>query len=234
VKAAEEVRLYESGRVFLPREDSSDLPDEPLMLSAVLAERVSRKTGPASVLRRLKGALEELAAELHRPLRFDTLEVEGIAWAHPIRSAAVFQNGLQIGMISTVHPEIVERLGWQGETAAFEIDLTRLVETEERPQPYRSPAKFPSVRVDLSFLCPFTLRYDALCEQFHQAAPDLVGIELLDEYVAREMQPGQRSLTVRLCFQAVDRTLSDEDLVQQVDAIRSWLAESGASLRGDS
>ena len=233
VKAVEEVRLFECGRVYLPRESASDLPYEPLTLSAVLAERVSRKAVRGSVLRRLKGVLEELSADLQRPLRFDSLEVGTVAWAHPVRSAAVFQNGRQVGLIAQVHPEISERFGWQGAAAAFEIDLAELVDTEVQPAPYRTPAKFPPVRVDLSFLLPFTLRYETICEQMRNAAPDLGAIEMVDEYVSKEMQAGQRSLTLRLSFLTPHRTLSDEDIAHQVESIRDWLQSNGASLRGN-
>ncbi|MFH0947108.1 MAG: phenylalanine--tRNA ligase subunit beta [Planctomycetota bacterium] len=233
VKSVEEVRLFECGRVFLPREGGLDLPYEPMTLSAVLARRVMGKGAEGSVIRRLKGVLEELSREMRRPLRFEALSGNGASWAHPVRSASVWQDGLQVGCLAEIHPDITDGFGWRGEVAAFEVDLIKIVDTVAEKVPYEPPARFPAVRVDLSFLLPFTLRYDTICGETRSVAPELESIELLDEYVSKEMEPGQRSLTLRLSFRDRKRTLSDADVSAQIEAVRGRLAELGATLRGD-
>ena len=233
VKSAEEVRLFECGRVFLPREGGLDLPYEPMTLSAVIGRRVIGKGAEGSTLRRLKGVLEELSHELRRPLRFEALSGNGASWAHPVRSASVWQDGLQVGCLAEIHPDISDRFGWRGEVAAFEVDMVRIVDTVAAKIPYEPPARFPAVRVDLSFLLPFTLRYDAICDGMRSVAPDLDSIEMLDEYVSKQMERGQRSLTLRLSFRDLKRTLSDEDVSAQIESIRGRLQELGATLRGD-
>ncbi len=238
IKAVEEVRLCECGRVYLPAAHGGELPDEPALLSAAWGERTLRR-GPddarreGQVLRRLKGALEEVGEELRRPLRFERLAAAAPRWLHPTRSAAVFAGAERVGEIGQVHPDVAAGLGWRGEVAVFEISLSNLVAAAPTPRAYEAPARFPPVKADVSFLAPFTLPYEEACAGLRRAAELLTRIDLVDEYAAAGMDSGERSLTLRLTFRAADRTLNDEEVGAQLRQARSWLAAQGAELRGE-
>ncbi|MBI4882198.1 MAG: phenylalanine--tRNA ligase subunit beta, partial [Planctomycetes bacterium] len=110
IKAAEEVRLFECGRVYQPAARAGELPREPTVLCAAWGERTLRRGADDArrdglVLRRLKGALEEVGEELRRPLRFELLAGGAARWLHPARSAAVFAGAERVGEIGQVHPD---------------------------------------------------------------------------------------------------------------------------------
>lgn len=234
IKTNEEVRLFECGRVFLPREGSADLPYEPLTLSAALAERVTRKGEGGRLLRRLKGVLEALGVVLERPLRFEATDAACPRWLHPVRSAAVHSGGRCVGFLGQVHPDVVTGFGWSGDVAAFEIDLSAIMDDAAAPRGYVPPPKFPPMRVDLSFVLPYTLAYESLDAGLRKVGSILSDVELVDEYASADMAAGQRSLTLRLSFRASDRTLTDEDVNGELESIRAWLLEQGVTFRGDS
>lgn len=231
IRTVEDVRLFETGRVFLPREDGA-LPDQPLMLAAARAERVTRKGGAGIVLRRLKGAVEELAEGVRRALEFRQWSGEPPRWAHPARCAAVFCGGARVGVLAQVHPQVAYDFGWKGEAAAFEVDLTAIAASPEADRAYRAPSRFPPTTVDISFVAPFGLAYAAIRDGLESCVDLLSDVELVDEYTSDPIPKGWRSLTLRLSLQSTERTLTDDDIQPAIASARSWLAERGASLRG--
>jgi phenylalanyl-tRNA synthetase beta chain len=59
----------------------------------------------------------------------------------------------------------------------------------------------------------------------------LVGAEVFDLYHGEQLEPGTKSLALRLEFRAADRTLTDEEVAERREAIKSALGALGGSLR---
>ncbi len=228
VKRVEEVRLFECGRVFHPRTDG-ELPYEPHTLTVAWAERVTKKDGTGRVLRRMRGALDDVALRLERSFGWRDAESPP-AWAHPGRAAGVSVGDQSVGLLAQVHPDVADRFGWQGEVAIFELDLSRIVAGDAAPRRYSPPSKFPPARIDISFVAPFDLRYADVRDRLFTCAADLVSVDLVDEYVAG-MTKGERSLTLRLSFQAADRTLNDHEVMPQLAAVKRVIEEAGGAVR---
>lgn len=232
VRVIEDVRLYEHGRVFLPGPDAGSLPDQPMMLAGVRADRVTKKGDAGLVLRRLKGSLEEVGEAVRRPFTFRAPEGAAPPWAHPARCADVFVGESRVGAIAEVHPQIRYDFGWKGEAAAFEVNLTSITGLAESLPPYQAPSKFPPSRIDISFLAPFGITYSTIRDGLESATGLLTQVELVDEYTSDPVEKGWRSLTLRLSFQSEERTLSDDDVTPEVSKARQWLESQGAVLRG--
>jgi phenylalanyl-tRNA synthetase beta chain len=232
VRAAGEVRMFECGRAFLP-EGGAELPYEPQLLGAALAERVTRRSGAS--LRRLKGIVDELGPALSRAIRCAPAGDAAPAWAHPGRCARIVAGAADtgIGWIAQVHPEVADRFGWRGEAALFELDLRAALATEAESPTYAPPPRFPPALVDVSFLAPFALGYAEIAAGIRERTQRLARIDLVDEYTEAPIEPGWRSLTLRLSFRESERTLSDEEVAAEVERARAWLTERGARLRGE-
>ena len=231
-KAVEEVRLFECGRVFLLGDGYGELPEQPDVLTAALGTRTVKKGESGQALRRLKGVLEAVAAEVRRDVTFATPTGEPPAWAHPGRCARVDGASGAVGWLAEVHPRVADSFGWLGETAIFEVDLSSLVRNSELEHEYRAPARFPGVVRDISFRAPFTLQYEAVVSGLQSSTSLLDRVELVDEYTAGSDESGERSLTLRLRFRSDERTLTDEEVGAELDRAQGWLRSAGASQRG--
>lgn len=232
IKAVDEVRLFECGRVFLHDGNFANLPDEPQVVVAAWASRSTRKGESGKVLRLAKGALEDVLQALGRPADFERGGEGRPGWAHPGRAAELRTGDRSIGWLAQVHPTIATRLGWLGEVALFEINLSALVDQPLARHGYRPPPRFPGVRRDLSFVAPFTLPYRVVAQGLQSLSALIDRVELVDEYVAAGAESGQRSLTMRLCFRSNQRTLTDDEVGEVLNMAQAWLREHGAVLRG--
>jgi phenylalanyl-tRNA synthetase beta chain len=56
-------------------------------------------------------------------------------------------------------------------------------------------------------------------------------VELFDVYRGEQAGAGQKSLALRLAFQAPDRTLTDAEVAERRSKIEAALAEIGGKLR---
>lgn len=236
VRQAEEVRLFECGKVFLPKAGDTALPYEPQFLAGILAVRSLGKEPAGRTLRRLKGAIEDLAPRIGRSLEFEPVAASELpAWAHPGRAASVRCGERMIGVIAELKPAIANGIAKKGEIAAFELDLTAWVGAGASERRYQAVPKFPAMTCDVSFVAPFSLRYAdviARLENDARRGSALRGIEFVDEYFAAPIAAGSRSLTIRLTFRSEERTLTAQEVAAEVEKARSILVSLGAELRG--
>ena len=101
-----------------------------------------------------------------------------------------------------------------------------MVELPPSQRSYEPPPRFPGVNVDISVSASFDLGFAELRDSLEGCCDLLTAVEFVDEY-AEGAADGSRSLTVRLCFRSPDRTLTDDDIATEMDAVRKSLAERG-------
>ncbi len=242
---AEQVALFESGRVYL----SSEASDGPLggafvgkqpapfvepqrlgcLVAGPLAPRSWRGGGEAADFFALKGVLEGLAARLGVALAF---EPGGEPFLHPGRSAKLLVDGAGAGWIGELHPLVCRQ--WDLDSAVgFEAELSALVAAASAgEETFEDVTAFPAVLQDLAVVVPD----DVAAAQVRRAVL-AGGGELLraagvfDLYAGEQLGEGRKSLALRLEFRAEDRTLTDEEVAAKRESIAAELSEIGGSLR---
>jgi phenylalanyl-tRNA synthetase beta chain len=95
-------------------------------------------------------------------------------------------------------------------------------------------SRFPASDIDLAFVVDESTAAGAVEDCLRQAGGELlVDVRLFDVFRGPQLGDGKRSLAYRLRFNALDHTLTDEEVgnVRQrcIDAVQSSLA---ATLRG--
>lgn len=174
-----------------------------------------------------KGAVEQLcaltwAAPTFTPSRVDYL-VDG-------RRAEVSVNGRPIGVLGLLEPSLAEgREVPRGDLVyVAELNLDALgAETLQRTRPAEPLPRFPSVVRDISILVDDTLSAETVRGTIRAAAPrTLVAIREFDLYRGKGMPEGKVSLSLRLTFQASDRTLTDEEVHHAMEGVAAALAKS--------
>jgi phenylalanyl-tRNA synthetase beta chain len=114
-----------------------------------------------------------------------------------------------------------------------ELNLTRLLETPEMPVLYHPLARYPGIDRDISLLFDRRLTFAAMERAIlEERVEDLRGVRLVDVYEGANLPEGKRSLTLRIEYQATERTLRDEEVDAMHARIVATLEQKfGAQLR---
>jgi phenylalanyl-tRNA synthetase beta chain len=227
--------LFEVGHVFLPPPAGQTLPHEPEHLALVVAGSLRRT--PHEPDRPVDGhdavGLLEVVSEA-LALAGWSLEPADRAPFAPGRAAAVMVDGVEAGAVGEIHPGVLDRLGHPGPVAAFEVDLTQLLQAQRRARRFQPVSRFPASTIDLAFVLDETVPAGKVKRTLEQAAGPLgEEVRLFDVFRSDALGPGRRSLAFALRFRAPDRTLTDDEVGTLRQAcIEAVGAAHGAELRG--
>ena len=239
-------RLFEAGRLFLPR--SGDLPEEVELVTAALAGRRSVDSwhdtadGDGMDFYDAKGMVEWLLERLG-------IHAEWEPGEHPVyqpgRCAAVKalppfplpqgkdQDGGVLGYAGEIHPEIKERFGLDfGTVAGFELRLPSLLAAlPDSERHFTTLPRFPAATRDLALIVPADVPAGRVTELIMRNRL-VERAELFDIYSGDTLAPGTKSLAFHVHFQAADRTLTNEEVSRSLDGLlRTLEREAGATLR---
>ena len=239
-------RLFEAGRVFLPR--SGDLPEEVETVASVIAGQRSEASwlagndGGGMDFYDAKGMVEWLLERLGITVQWEPGE-------HPVyqpgRCAIVKalpsfplppgegQGGGVLGFVGEVHPSIRERFGLDsGIVAGFELRLSALLAAlPESERNFVSLPRFPVATRDLALIVPADLPAGRVTELIMRNRL-VQRAELFDIFSGENLDPGTKSLAFHVHFQAADRTLTNEEVSRSLDGLlRNLEREVGATLR---
>ena len=121
-----------------------------------------------------------------------------------------------------------------------ELTLTRVPRFDHGQERIVALPRYPNVVRDLSILVPDALPAAIIRGTIHSAASStgrsnsapLADLAFFDRYAGKGIPEGAVSLSIRLTFQAPDRTLTDAEVQQSVDTILAALVkEHGATQR---
>ena len=225
------IRLFEVGRVYLPR--TADLPEERDMLVGVLAGRQRLPSwveeDAAVDFYDAKGVLEALLGKLGADVRFEPVEDPNL---HPGRTAALTGTDGAVGVVGEVHPVVLEAFDIDARPVyLFDIDLQLLLPTLTKQQHYASLSRFPAVVEDLAVMVDDHVAAAAV-EYTICRHPLVTSARLFDVYTGAPIPAGKRSLAYAITYEASDHTLSGGEVTrarqQVVSALQSVL---GAQFR---
>ena len=224
------VRLFEIGKVFLPR--GKDLPEEKEMLCAVLS-------GPRAELSwqadkepldffDAKGVVENLLNQLGLKASFDIGNDEIL---FPGRGANIIVEDDKVGIVGDVHPRVTQAFELSVAACLIEIDLEKLLTKITEIKEYQPIPRFPSVTRDLALVVEEQVSYRR-AEEIIQSFPLVTEITLFDLYRGKQIPKGKKSFAIRIIYQSPKHTLTDEEVDQTQEQMLARLhLELGATLR---
>ncbi len=230
------VDIFEIARVYLPQPDQ-ELPDEPRRLGIAMSgpRHDAHWTGASDEtldFYDLKGVVETL---------LDRLRVGDCTFApteHPTfqngRAATVSVGGTEIGVLGEVHPLVRENFDLpEQRVCLLEIDLEALLAQVPSVYYYQAVSRFPAAVRDLALIVEESVPAVQVRDAMAKAGGKLLQkVELFDVYRGEQIPPGKKSLAYTLTYQAVDRTLTDEEVNRLQTRLQKKLErELGAQLR---
>ena len=82
----------------------------------------------------------------------------------------------------------------------------------------------PAVRRDYAFFVAETTPSGAILESVRKVVPALVReVEVFDQYRGKGVEPGQKSLALRIVMQDTDRTLTDSEVEAVMASVREHI-----------
>jgi phenylalanyl-tRNA synthetase beta chain len=260
-RGSHDLALFETGLVFLPREEqrvAGHLPvdrrptDEELAsLDAALPEQ------PRHVAVVLAGAREqagwwgkgrpadwadavEAARTVAREAGAELIVRNGQygPW-HPGRCAelVVVADGAErvVGHAGELHPRVLKALGLPARSSAMELDLDVLEQVGDDTPQAPGISTFPVATQDVALVVDKFVPHAEVEAALREGAGELLeGIRLFDVYEnAEQLGDGKKSLAYALRFRAGDRTLTVDEASAARDAAVALAGErTGAVLRG--
>ena len=187
----------------------------------------------------VKGVVERLCEALGAEVRIE----RGTApYLVDGQTATALAGDRPIGVIGLIAPHVVESRGAprQDKVFAAELNLDEIAASmRTRGDHVRPLPRYPSVVRDLSLVVSNSLPAEIIRGTIHAAAgragadrAPLASMTFFDRYQGKGVAEGSVSLSVRLTFQAEDRTLTDAEVQHTFDTILEALVrEHGAVQR---
>jgi phenylalanyl-tRNA synthetase beta chain len=225
-RQAADVRLFETGAIF-----SATRGERQAVGWVLTGDRGSHWSGNAGAIAftDTKGLAELVAEALGTAITVSP--ADDLPWLVRGERAEVLVGSRRAGWIGRLaHTSAVESPVYAGE---LELDaLSHAASGSVRS--IRALPRFPSAVRDLSLLIDERLPAADVRGTIRSSAPStLVAVREFDRYQGKGVPDGQVSLSIRLTFRHPDRTLTDAEVQQAVDATVDALARvHNAVLRG--
>lgn len=220
-----DVRLYELGNVYLPKQvPVEELPEEKMMLTLGMYGEGDFFT--------LKGVVEELLVDLgmNKKAVYDPENKKN--FLHPGRQAGIVYNGKELGYLGEVHPMVANNYSIKDRVYIAVIDTTILRDEASFDKKFEPVAKFPAATRDISMVVPKGVLAGQIEEIFeNKGGAYLESFELFDVYEGNQILKGHKSMAYSLVFRAPDKNLSDEDVNSAMNRILKALKGMDIELR---
>jgi phenylalanyl-tRNA synthetase beta chain len=226
------IRLFEVGRIYLPRDN--DLPEEREVLAAILGgprgERSWLKGEGVLDFFDAKGILGTLLARLGVDVCFEPAELPLLL---PGRTARIAIGDEIIGLVGELHPKVARSFDISAQPVSlFEVDIDNLVPFATQALRYRPLPRFPSIVRDIALVVDSELPARRVQEVI-QSFPSVAEVTLFDLYRGEQVPPGKKSLAFSIRYQSSTQTLTDEEVNKaQQELLDRLKQELGATLRG--
>ncbi len=225
-----EMGMYEIGRIAAGLR-ADGICDERKKLAFVVA---SKKLSEKEVYYKCKEMIEQviMAVKNVAPSFAVKEELAKYNYVHPVNSACVLLKGEEIGYFSILNPRVKNKIDKKLNVAFAEIDMANLEKVEKENLRYTEISKYPGVTIDLSLLMDKSLRYENIVECVKGYQCEYIqGIRLIDIFEDEKLLPGKKSVTVRLDFGSMERTLEGGEIQSMVDDLLALLAIKGMEIR---
>ena len=219
------VRLYELGNIYLPKAlPLTELPKERMQFTLGMY-------GEGDFFS-MKGVVEEFFEKigLHKKEVYDPNS--GKPYLHPGRQANILYDGVVVGYLGEVHPDVADTYGIGTRAYIAVIDMPEIVERATFDRKYTGIARFPAVTRDISMVMPKEILVGQIEDVIEKkGGAYLESYALFDIYEGAQIKEGYKSVAYSIVFRAQDKTLEDAEVTEAMNRILKALEGMGIELR---
>jgi len=211
-----DIRLFEIGRVF--RESrGNDLPEQPYQLAFIISGR--RYSGEwnspdADVdFYDVKGYLENFISKIFLDKSHFILYDKASYFATDETIALLSESDNLLGLCGRVSTNVCSVFGIENPVYAVEIELDELSGFISYGRTYKEVPRYPYSEKDMALVCDEqTLSGDIVDFIQKRGGKLLQEAYVFDIYRGKNLEPGKKSLAIKMRFQSAERTLSDREV----------------------
>ncbi len=229
------MRAFEIGKVYFAGAGENALADEKRVLGIALSDAPARahwqKLEEPVDFYALKAIVENVLREFGAPQPM--LAPIKNPSLHPGRAASIALNGVEMGFLGEVHPQIAADWDLPGRAYIARIDFDALVRHVSLVRQYQPFSKFPAVERDLALLVPTKMPSANLTDAARRAGGALLqSVDVFDVYDGKGIPDGFKSVAIGMSFRAPSRTLVESEIEEVVGKIIAEEQRLGAEVRG--
>ena len=219
------VRLYELANIYLPKSlPLTELPDERMQFTLGFY-------GDGDFFD-MKGVIEEFFEKTGMNLKPHYDPKAGKTFLHPGRQADIIYDGINIGYLGEVHPEVADNYKIGDRAYVAVIDMPSMIPFTSFDRKYTGIAKYPAVTRDISMVVPKNILVGQIEEVIEQRGGKILeSYELFDIYEGAQILAGFKSVAYSITFRAADHTLEEQEVSGVMKKILNGLQALGIELR---
>ena len=218
------VRLYELGNIYLPKSlPLTELPDERMQFTLGMY-------GDGDFFS-MKGVVEEFFEKVGMTKKETYDPNSGKKFLHPGRQANIVYDGVVVGYLGEVHPDVADAYGIGERAYVAVIDMPEIVARATFDRKYEGIAKYPAVSRDISMVVPKEILVGQIEEVIEKnGGAHLESYHLFDLYEGAQIKAGFKSVAYSITFRAKDKTLEEADISAAMKNILGALEGMGIEL----
>ena len=218
---APEFGVFEIGRVVKGLK-ADGMCDEKKMLTVTLFSKTAS-------LQELYFRLRDMVAVVIDDIRHKNITFSRKAatesYQHPKNLNAILCDGVELGEMGVVHPNVSKKLDKKASIVYLELDVVKLSQIADAGIHYEEASKYPGMDIDLTFLSDSFAPIAKVIED--TKSPLIRKVKVADVYKGED----GNAITVRLFFGCMDRTLTREEVQSVTDGIVETLAATGIRMK---
>ena len=220
-----EVRLYELGNIYLPKAlPLTELPEERMEFTLGMYGDGDFFT--------MKGVVEEFFDSIGMRKKAVYDPDAGRNYLHPGRQANIIYEGVLVGYLGEVHPEVCDNYDMKTRAYVAVLDMPAVIPFATFDRKYEGIAKYPAVLRDISMVVPKEIMAGQIESVIAQRGGKILeDYQLFDIYEGDQIKDGYKSIAYSITFRAKDRTLEEADVTAAMKKILNGLESMGIELR---
>ena len=156
----------------------------------------------------VKGILENLLCYMGYQNRYSFVRSD-CKDLHPGVQAHIVLDGKNIGIVGKVHPNITK-----DDIYVFELDLDSLYGKTSKLK-YKEAFKYPSIEKDMAYVLDKNVDASDVIRTIQKVGTKILqNVDVFDVYEGENVEAGKKSIAFHLVFNGMDRTLTDEEVME--------------------
>ena len=220
-----DVKLYEMANVYLPKAlPLTELPDERMQFTLGMYGEGDFFT--------MKGVVEELFDQLGMDKKIHYNPECDHPYLHPGRKADIVYDGVVLGYIGEIHPDVADTYKIGDRTYVAVLDMPNVMPNVNFDSKYTGIAKYPATSRDISMVVPKNILVGQIEDVIAQRGGKILeDYKLFDIYEGAQIVAGFKSVAYSITFRAKDHTLTDDEVNASMKKILNGLDGLGIQLR---
>ncbi len=216
--------LFEIGKIYIPEEDPTELPEEKNIVTIGLYGAVDYFN--------LKGVVENILSGLGID-NWKLKRQEENPTFHPGRTAELYIKKDYVGTLGEIHPDVQDNYDIEERCYIAELNLDVLYKYANVQKEYSQLPKFPAVTRDIAVIVDDTVLVQEIENIIKNGGGNILeSIHLFDVYKGKQIPEGKKSIAYSIVYRNAQRTLKDSEVNKVHDKIvRTLEHKLGAQLR---